>query len=322
MCFQVADLMMQLAKVFGCDKWRPNATWEAGYRTDSLIGLERQAAWQVRDVLLEQAWRFPDIFIGIITDCGNSYGGSFWGDTGLCYRAPTAYPKPVYVGVATVTRLLDQVVSSRRIPCGDECVYVNEYARKDGKCVTALWTSRGNAEVALSLTKSQDDVEYVDFYGRAFSPLRNDGGLWSNLVAKRDPVVEAGEFVKYIVSDGPVVGSARVGRRSFPGWDRAPADAKLVAKTDSAAEWRLEAETNKTIEITTGPFLPYRTLGKYEVREVVDEERGKCLELELTDPNTSLPLIMNEYAVLELKKPVPLDGAPSTIGAWVKGNSG
>ena len=322
MCFQVADLMMQLAKVFGCDKWRPNATWEAGYRIDTLIGLDKQAAWQVRDVLLEQAWRFPDIFIGIITDCGNGYGGSFWGDTGLCYRVPTAYPKPVYVGVATVTRLLDQVVSSRRIPCGDECVYVNEYTRKDGKCVTALWTSRGNAEVTLSLSKSQDSVEYVDYYGRAFSPLRNDGGLWSNLVAKRDPVVEAGEFVKYIVSDGPVVGSVRVGRRSFPGWDRAPADAKLVAKTDSAAEWRLEAETNKTIEITTGPFLPYRTLGKYEVREVVDEERGKCLELELTEPNTSLPLIMNEYAVLELKKPVPLDGAPATIGAWVKGNSG
>ena len=51
-----------------------------------------------------------------------------------------------------MTRLLDQVVKSRRIPCGDECVYVNEYTRRDGKCVTALWTSRGGAEVALSLS--------------------------------------------------------------------------------------------------------------------------------------------------------------------------
>ena len=319
MCFQVADMMMQLAKYYGYEKWRPNATWEAGYRTDSLIGLGNQAKWQVRDVLLEQAWRFPDIFIGIITDCGNEYGGSFWGGAGLCYRAPTAYPKPVYVGVANVTRLLDQVVASRRIPCGDECVYVNEYTRKDGKCVTALWTSRGNAEVTLSL--SDANVEYIDYYGRAFSPLRN-GGVRSNFVTKRNPVVLAGEFAKYVVSDGPVVGSAKVGRRQFPGWDKEPADAKLVAKTDCVAEWRLETDKNETIEITTGPFLPYRTLGKYTARDVVDEERGKCIELELTAPDTSLPLIMNEYAVLELKNPVPLEGDPATIGAWVKGNSG
>lgn len=320
MCFQVADLMMQLARHFGCDKWRPNATWESGYRTDTLIGLDKQASWQIRDVLLEQAWRFPDIFIGILTDCGNSYGGSFWGGSGLCWRAPTAYPKPVYVGVANVTRLLDQVVSSRRIPCGDECVYVNEYLRRDGRRVTALWTTRGEAEIELRLGSGK--VEYIDFWGRPYEPVRNVGGLWSRFVSKRNPVVKAGEFAKYILSDSAVVVSAQVGDRRFPGWGREPSDAKLVAKTDSAAEWRLESETNKTIEITRGPFLPYRTLGKYEVREVVDEERGKCLELELVNPNYSLPLIMSEYAVLELKKPVPLDGDPSTLGAWVKGNSG
>ena len=304
MCFQVADMMMQLAEHFGCEKWRPNATWEAGYRTDSLIGLDKQAAWQVRDVLLEQAWRFPDIFVGIITDCGNGYGGSFWGGAGLCYRAPMAYPKPVYVGIATVTRLLDQVVSVRRIPCGDPCVYVTEYTRKDGTCVTALWTSRGTAQLDLSLAKDRR-VEYVDFYGRPSAPLR-----------------KAGEFAAYVVSDGPAVLSAKVGARTFPGWDREPSDAKLVARTDSAADWRLEGKTNATIEITTGPFLPYRTLGQYEVREVVDEERGKCLELELVKPNMALPKIMNEYAVLELRKPVLLEGDPKTIGAWVKGNSG
>ena len=312
-CFQVADMMMQLAKIYGCDKWRPNATWESGYRTDSLIGLERQAAWQVRDVLLEQAWRFPDIFIGIITDCGNSYGGSYWGASGLCYRAPTAYPKPVYVGVATVTRLLDQVVASRRIPCGDECVYVNEYTRRDGRRVTALWTSRGSAEVALDLACDAGKLEYVDYYGRPFSPLAG--------VPKGQRVV-AGEFVKYVVSDGPAVRAASVGKRAFPGWDSEAEGARLIAKTDDVSAWRLEAETNKTIEATTGPTLPYRTLGRYALRGVVDDERGPCLELELAEPNMSLPPIMSEYAVLELKKPVPLDGDPASLGAWVKGNSG
>ncbi|MBO5751504.1 MAG: hypothetical protein J6R80_03780, partial [Kiritimatiellae bacterium] len=258
MCFQVADMMIQLAKHFGHEEWRPNATWESGYRTDTLIGIDKQAAWQVRDVLLEQAWGFPDIFIGIITDCGNSYGGSFWGGSGLCKRAPTAYPKPVYVGVATVTRLLDKVVSSRRISTGDDCIYVHEFLRKDGKRVLALWTTRGKAQLSLSLRSK--DVEYVDFWGREYKPLRDTGSLWSMITKKRNSLIEVTEFPKYILSDSSVILGASVSSRTFPGWDKKPDDAKEIAKTDNVNDWALEGTTNKTIEITTGPFLPYRTL--------------------------------------------------------------
>ena len=305
MCFQAADLMMQLAEHYGYDTWRPNATWESGYRTDSLIGLDRQAAWQVRDVLLEQAWRFPDIFTGIITDCGNSYANSFWGSSGLCRRAPLAYPKPVYVGLATVTKVLDKIVSSRSVPTGDPCVYVQEYVRADGKRAYALWTSRGNAEVRLAVGGS---AECVDFYGRPWS-LPADG------------VAAVGEFAKYVIIEGGAITSAAVGRRTFPSMVP-PADARLVQATDRRSDWRVEEGVNPTIEITTGPFLPYRTKGACELREVVDEERGRCLELELTEPNYDLPKIMSEYAVVELKRPIRLDGSPKTIGAWVKGNSG
>ena len=299
---QACDLMVQLARRLGRPSWKPNACWETCYRLDSLIGAEKQAAWYVRDLLVEQAWRFPDSFVGVMTDCGNSYGGSFWGGSGLCRRAPYAYPKKSYVGVATLTKMLDNVVDVRRISTGDACVYAVEYARKDGKCVCALWTSRGMAEVELALAGK---ANYVDFYGRA----------------KSIPVRKVGEFAQYVVSDGPCVKSVRVGARTFPD-NVPPADAKLVKATDMASEWKIEASTNAVLEHMKGPFLPYRTKGEYAVRDVVDPERGKCLEIELVKPDLTLPEIVSEYVVLELAKPVPLTGRPETIGAWVKGNSG
>lgn len=315
---QACDLMVQLAERLGFKSWKPNASWETCYRLDALIGAEKQAAWYVRDLLLEQAWRFPDCFIGVMTDCGNMYGGSFWGGSGLCRRAPYAYPKKSYVGVATLTKMLDNVVSARRIPTGDACVYVVEYVRKDGKHVYGVWTSRGTAEVTLSLTRK---VSHFDFYGRDAKPLRDGGNWWSRKVTKKSPVVLAGEFAQYVVGDGPAVAAARVGKREFPD-NVPPADAKLVKATDDVSEWKMESGTNAVLESMTGPFLPYRTRGDYAVREVVDEERGRCLEIELVKPDMSLTRLIDEYTVLELKEPVKLDGCPETIGAWVKGNSG
>ena len=314
---QACDLMAQLAERLGRTSWKPNASWETCYRLDSLIGADRQAMWYVRDMLIERAWRCPDSFVGVMTDCGNSYGGSFWGGSGLCRRAPYAYPKKSYVGVATLTKMLDNVVDVRRIPTGDACVYAVEYARRDGKFVTALWTSRGTAEVSLSVTGK---AEYVDFYGRPIEPLRG-GGLWSRKATRRHPVLKASEFAQYVVTDGQRVAEAKVGARAFPD-NVQPVGAKLVKATDNAAEWKIESSTNAVLERMTGPFLPYRTRGEYAVREVVDKERGKCLEIELVKPDMTLPKLVSEYVVLELAKPVPLTGCPDTIGAWVMGNSG
>ena len=59
------------------------------------------------------------------------------------------------------------------------------------------------------------------------------------------------------------------------------------------------------------------------LREVRDRERGRCLELELKPRHEQLPTpLLSEYAVLRLKKPVTLPGEPTTLGLWVKGNSG
>ena len=302
---QIADAFLQTARALGRGKWKVNATWESVFRIDSLLGADRQAAWYVRDLLLEQAWRFPDVFIGNLMDCGNEYGGSFWGTSGLCGRAPYAYPKKSYVGVAVATRLLDRVDSVRCLQTGDDCVYAVEYARRDGRRVCAFWTSRGRA--ALELKLAGTDVEFIDFYGRPFAP-------------KMGRIV-AGEFPAYAVSVGSPVALAKVLDYRYER-DKPRAGARLVAAADDPSAWRMETEANAFLEKTTGPFLPYRTKGAYALRGARDAKAGGCLELELSNPDLKLPTVMEEYAVVRLKDPVRLDEKTHTLGALVKGNSG
>lgn len=60
--------------------------------------------------------------------------------------------------------------------------------------------------------------------------------------------------------------------------------------------------------------------GNFTLREVVDPEKGACLELEL-HPSAHLPALVQEYATLALRQPAAVAGRPHTIGMWVRGNS-
>ncbi|MDD4017274.1 MAG: hypothetical protein PHV28_04950 [Kiritimatiellae bacterium] len=314
---QAADFMEQTARHFGYDSWKVNASWESHCRLPDLIGADRQAQWYVRDMLLSQCRRYPDIFLGAMMDSGNSYTKSFWGQSGLCIGRPYAYPRKSYVGVATVTKLLDRVVDAKQLETGDPCVYAWEFRRRDGKYVTALWTSRG--EVKLAFTGLAEFAAY-DFYGRT-KDVPRDNGFFSALVSGRRYRVSAGEWASYLMSDEPCLASAAVVARAFPD-DLPPADACLLVKAEKAYDWTVCPNKEPLIERTKGVFLPLRTKGGYELRTVVDEERGSCLELELTRPDRTLPLVFGEYAVVELKKPVTIAPNATTLGAWVKGNSG
>ena len=307
---QAADHMRQTVAAFGY-RWKPNACFESNYRREALVGEERQLEWYVRDLVLSQCWRFPDIFVGTIADCGNKYGDTYWGTAGHCTRYPYHYPKKSYVGMAVATRMLDAVTDVRFVPTGDRTVYAVEFVRKDGSCVTALWTSRGTAEVTV---EASAPFAAFDIYGRR---LTQSG---------ETPLPRESQFVidgkvRYLVSDKSAVRSVRTGRRTYPD-DVRPADAVVAETAGDASAWRLAAKEDPLLEQTTGPFMPYRTKGTFAVRQVRDEELGACLELELAEPNLSLPTVVSEYAVLELRKSVKLKGDPKSIGMMVKGNSG
>ena len=306
---QAGELMLETARKFGYNKWKVNACYESNYRLNAILGDKIQAEWYVRDLLLSQAWGFPDIFIGVIMDTGNEYAGSFWGASGLCTRDPFVYPKKSYVGIAFATKMLDQVKLSRSIPTGSRTVYALEFQRKDGPWVYPLWTSRGTAE--LTIQTGSSDYEVFDFYGR---PLRKpaSGGALS---------LTAGTGAKYIFAKAPLVKSIACGKRTYPE-DRPPETVKVVNRMDNAAQWALASKKEPLLEKTKGVVMPYRTMGNYAAQQVNDSEKGDCIELALIEPNVSLPQVFHEYAMLELKKPITLAGRPNSLGIWVKGNSG
>ena len=298
---QAADWMRTTARHFGY-KWKVNACFETNYRRDAVLGADRQAAWYVRDLLLSHCWGFRDIFIGIIADVGNDYASSYWGTSGHCVRAPFLYPKKSYVAIATATRLLDRVTAARSIPTGDDCVYAVDFTCAGGRHVTAVWTSRGTAELALGTSMHYD---LFDAYGRA--------------MPKADRLVADG-MVRYVTTASAPDFSISCGSRTYPD-DQPPADARVVA---CAAEASIseDVETKRLLEKGDPTFPPYRVAGRGLARRVVDAERGDCLEVSLPEPDLSLSTRISEYVQVAFPEPVALAGDPSTLGVWVRGNSG
>lgn len=296
-----AEFMRELGRHFGVS-WTVNCCCEATFRLDTLIGEENQANWYVRDLLLMQTWGCKDIFIGDILDAGNHYCKDFWGNSGFTRRNPYLYPKKCFVGLATATKLLDRVVAREFLDTGDHGVFAVDFLRADGKHVCAIWTARGEADVALRTTGA---FRVVDFYGRD----RTSG-----------QAVKASEAPCYVVSDGRAVAAAKTVARAYPGNAEEPGATRVV-RTDDAAKWRLVRGKVEGLHGERGQY-PCRLPGEAALRAVDDAEKGEVLELALENPDYTLPVLASEYAVIELKEPVELKGGPATIGAWVWGNSG
>ncbi len=289
--------------------WPVTSCYETNYRQERLLGNQRHAEWYVRDLLLSHAYRFPHIAIGLLYDAGNSYHASFWGSTGLCRRYPLLYPKPAYVAVATATRVLDRVTLQREVPTGSNCVYALEFARADGRMVYPTWTARGTAELRLAFAETSQ-VEVVELYGPS-RMLPTPGGRLT---------LTAGTAVRYVIAPAALTAAA-VGRRTYPE-DQPPAGFRLAEAMADPARWRLASGQDPLLEQTSRPHLPFRTAGEFALRGVRDEERGDCLELELLPRRKPTAPLLSEYAVLRLAQPVTLPGQPTTLGVWVKGNSG
>ena len=301
---QTVDCYRELAKIYGYP-WGVNSCQEHCYRLDTLIGEDKQAWWYVRDLVLMQCWRFPDIFLANTVDSGNHYTDSFWGNSGVNRRAPYLYPKKSYVALATATKVLDQVVSRRHVPTGDDCVHVVEFAKKDGSYATALWAVRGEAELDLELSVP---CERVSLYG----------------VGEKVPAGKArqkvGEKMTYLVSPSPCVRAAVCRPRRFA--NPRENDYHTLVRLNSSKACQLGEGAFGPLERKPGSF-PCRHAGKGVLTCVKDEEfSGNVLELELTPMNETYPALVSEYATCFLKRPVQLAGAPATLVAWVKGNSG
>ena len=113
---------------------------------------------------------------------------TLWGASGLCQRNPLHYPKPAYVALATLTKVLDSVKLVRQMPTGSSSAYALEFERGNDR-IYALWTPRGECEMELEFP-TDTAVTQVEFYGRQHS-LKTNG--------KRLTITAAGA-VNYIIS--------------------------------------------------------------------------------------------------------------------------
>ncbi len=291
-------LMAETARKFGCDI--PLAgCFEYTSRAERDLGAQRHAEWYARDMLIGLAYRFPTISPGGIEDVGNAYYDTLWGASGLCQRSPLHYPKPAYVALATLTKVLDGAKLVRQMPSGSSSAYALEFERGKDR-IYALWTPRGRCEMEYEFP-TDTAVAQVEFYGRRHSLKTNGKRL----------TITAASAVNYIIS--PIAATnITAGKRAFPN-HQPPVGTQVISHVDDLAQWQLVPDEQT---ITT----PLRRPGKFDIRQVNDAEKGACLELELKREG-EVPHVVGEYTALRLKQPLPIPGKPHTVGVWVKGDS-
>ena len=267
------------------------------------MGQEIGAQWNVRDNLICLAHGFHLISTAGAFECMNSYYHSIWGGGGL-KRAPYFYPYKSYVAFAVFTKVFDDVTFSRPLDTGSTTVYALEFKRADGKYVTALWCARGEARFACDV---KGGAKEISIFGK--ETAHGEDAF----------TAEAGGRAVYLVSDRPVE-SVKVTGRSFR------ADEKIAASAAGAAELPKAdgfiVESDPSIASCGHEYFPVMTPGEFSIRDVMDEEKGACIEISLVTTNTpGLSPYLTEYTTLRLKEPIEIAGEPEILGAWVKGDS-
>jgi hypothetical protein len=301
----------EVARIFGYGDIPISACYEWKSRRSRHLGLERHAEWNVRDVLIGHAWKQPLIPTFALPDVSNSYYNSVWGDGAFTHN-PQVYPKPTYPAVATVTKVLDCARFERMIPTGSLSVYALEFKR-DKEFVYAFWTARGELDATLDFEKD-GAVNHTELLGRTTEQKVSGGKL----------VLHIAEGAVYLTSSVTLKTIASLGERTFPR-EQLPSNAQpiVASKMDRPAEWKLDLSVDHRLDVPAkAPVTStsFRRPGKYELREVKDDQHGECLELELIKDG-ECPALMQEYTFLRLEKPIALPGTPATVALQVKGNS-
>lgn len=291
-------LMGETARKFGHDI-PLTACFEFTSRAERDLGAQRHAEWYARDMLIGLAHRFPTISPAGIEDVGNAYYDHLWGASGLCQRRPLHYPKPAYVALATLTKVLDRVKLVRQMPSGSSSAHALEFERGNDR-IYALWTPRGTCAMEFEFP-TDTAVTQVEFYGQQHSLKTNGKRL----------TITATSAANYVIS--PIAATdITAGKRAFPN-HQPPVGTQAISHMDDLAQWQLVPD-EQTIA------TPLRRPGKFDIRQVIDTEKGACLELELKRAG-EVPHVVGEYTALRLKRPLPIPGKPHTFGVWVKGDS-
>jgi hypothetical protein len=301
----------EVARYYGYGDLPISACYEWKSRRSRHLGLERHAEWNVRDILIGHAWQQPLIPTFGLPDVSFSYYNTVWGDGAFTHN-PQVYPKPTYPAVATATLVLDCAKFVRMVPTGSLTVYALEFQR-GGEFVYAFWTARGELDATLEFQRDAT-VTHTELLGRS-AALKT---------VERQLKLRVAEGANYLTAPVALKSVTALGERTFPR-DALPANVQLTlaSKMNTLADWKLDSGVDPRIDVPAKAPIrstAFRRAGKYELREVKDDQGGDCLELELL-ADATCPALMQEYTLLRLAKPVALPGTPATVALRVKGNS-
>ncbi|MDD5704841.1 MAG: hypothetical protein PHR35_02880 [Kiritimatiellae bacterium] len=290
-------LVKETARKFGYGDVPISACPEWVFRPADSLGLKTHAEWVMRDCLIAHAYGSPLITPLMICDQGNSYYHSTWGGgQAFTTRYPLLQPKPAYVAMSTLTRVLDQAKLKRVVPSGSTSLHIVEFETSGGR-VYALWTVRGTREVALRFVR-KTKLTAIDIMGRE-RRLKTTGKRLR---------LQVGTGVTYLRS-AVGIEEAIPGASAFPE-DPVPKNAVVVAPLNDSAAWTIADQSDKRLA----------PLGRATLETVTDPEKGACLQVTMI-PSNCLPETVSERIYLQLKEPVPIPGEPTALGVWVKGNS-
>lgn len=276
--------------------------------------------------------RFSDA--GMLMDYAGYYGYSGWGPSGYLHHYPECNPKPAYVSIATMIRMLDGPVGDLPRPqilkildMGSSSLFGLKFNTHSNGIVHVFWTLDGERPVTFSLAKDKEKVRLTDAMGNVKELKLSDRRLTLTLTPSPVYVQDLGEV------KGVEPGTPRYFNRPGPRREE-------VDSLENATSWRvLSAEETKKItseaarptdqEEVPEPTLGIdqtkadiiRRMGNFKIEIVPDEEMNARVWEIIPQPAEGHPLIPM-YQIFKRDKPLVVDWPRERIGIWVKGNSG
>lgn len=266
---------------------------------------QTQADYFARHALHSLAWEIPRIRPGLSHDVGNSYRFSNWGSAGFMRSRPGLNPKPAFVSMATLTRILEGSKFVASHPTGSQSAYLLEFERPDGKQVLAAWTVRGTRPMTLRFEGEAEMVQ-IDWEG-------NETGLG----ATAEVEIELSPSPSYLVVDGGGVATVSVGT---PEHEALPAAAVSVEPFESLEAWEVVEASNPLLEYHN-PITPRRH-GDFDFSMATEVEGRAAAVKVVPNPIDHGKPTMPMYVELRHKQGIELPGEPTELGLRVNGNSG
>jgi len=291
----------QMKKIYGYEEMPVSSCFEHCYRSTGpgAFTLKRQADWYTRDVLHMLGYRLPYINLSGISEINSSYFTSRWGMTALTARAPLLWPKPAYVALATLTRVLDLAKYQRYLDTGSHSLYCLEFSHGN-RYVYACWVTRGEYQADILFEKGSGQYQLIDLMGRGFT--RKHQGKASLTFT---------ESATYLVTETKIA-SVRPVKPIHPPLPLV--EKQVVARLITPENWKMKEGRTEELE----KWCPYQPVVK---GSFILEQTQEGLKLTL-QPDGKVPEIVGQYVTLELDgEPLPIPGKPEAIGLWVNGQA-